>query len=536
MSAQSSRATTWLALALLTALVPLGVTVPRAYAEPLDPPAFTAVPAGIPNAETALATATATMSGHLASPDLTFALRDLSARLPEYTGADLRLAKALLARPNGGDESVEVTTGAAWNKPEASESPLCDAPIDPIVCVHWAASGKHAPPPVDGPDAGTVPDQVDATLAVLLNVWNTEITGYGYRQPLTDERASRDSGAGFDVYLSDIGGNGYYGYCATDDSRTFGNYAGYDRAAYCVLDNDYSPTEFPANSPAQNLKVTAAHEFFHAVQFAYDAFDDVWFMEGTAAWIEDEVYDRIDDNRQFLWDSQFQRPGRSLDTGFGGPEYGSWGFFRYLTEHFGSDVVRDAWVRADGAPGGPDDYSLNAIRDALALRGADLHDVYADYAASLINPSLYFDEGQYYPSPFVRQLRLGGVTDNTGWQRARVDHLATAFRSAVPKRTVPKHAQVRVRIDAPRRVTSPRSVVIVEYRNGTVRTQQITLSRTGAGTADVPFSHARVRRVVVALVNGSDRFVCFQGTTPYSCSGGEPLDDNSRFRVKISIR
>ena len=83
-------------------------------------------------------------------------------------------------------------------------------------------------------------------------------------------------------------------------------------------------------------------------------------MEGTAAWIEDEVYDRIDDNRQFLWNSQFQRPGRSLDTGSGGSEYGSWGFFRYLSEHFGSDVVHDAWAHADGAPGGPNDYSLAA--------------------------------------------------------------------------------------------------------------------------------------------------------------------------------
>ena len=54
-------------------------------------------------------------------------------------------------------------------------------------------------------------------------------------------------------------------------------------------------------SPRSNsLKVTAAHEFFHAIQFAYDVDEDLWFMEGSATWVEDEVYDSINDNYQFL--------------------------------------------------------------------------------------------------------------------------------------------------------------------------------------------------------------------------------------------
>ena len=64
-------------------------------------------------------------------------------------------------------------------------------------------------------------------------------------------------------------------------------------SAYCVVDNDYSPAEFPGvvnGLPA--LQVTAAHEFFHAVQFAYNAFQDSWLLESTAAWVEDEAFDR----------------------------------------------------------------------------------------------------------------------------------------------------------------------------------------------------------------------------------------------------
>ena len=46
--------------------------------------------------------------------------------------------------------------------------------------------------------------------------------------------------------------------------------------------------------------MTAAHEFFHAVQFAYNAFQDSWLLESTAAWVEDEAFDSVNDNYQYL--------------------------------------------------------------------------------------------------------------------------------------------------------------------------------------------------------------------------------------------
>ena len=56
-----------------------------------------------------------------------------------------------------------------------------------------------------------------------------------------------------------------------------------------VLDNDYKSRQFPTNTPVENMQVTAAHEYFHAVQFAYDITDDLWFLESTATWAEDEL-------------------------------------------------------------------------------------------------------------------------------------------------------------------------------------------------------------------------------------------------------
>ena len=75
------------------------------------------------------------------------------------------------------------------------------------------------------------------------------------------------------------------------------------------------------------LKVTAAHEFFHAVQFAYDIGEDGWFMESTATWMEEHVYDAINDNLQYLATSPLAQPLIPLDQTSGLRVYGAWIFW-----------------------------------------------------------------------------------------------------------------------------------------------------------------------------------------------------------------
>ena len=122
-------------------------------------------------------------------------------------------------------------------------------------------------------------------------------------------------------------GTGLYGYCAPEGSGS-----ARDRKAYCVLDDDY--TGFP-RTQLENVQVTAAHEYFHAVQYAYDATEASWFMEATATWAEDEVYDAVNDNVQYLRAGQLGRPDLPLDRSYtNGNHYGNWIFFRYLTEKY----------------------------------------------------------------------------------------------------------------------------------------------------------------------------------------------------------
>ena len=164
----------------------------------------------------------------------------------------------------------------------------------------------------------------------------------------------------------------------------------YDTWAYCAFDNDYA--EFPAHTPQENLEVTAAHELFHAVQFAYDYDEDAWFMEATATWAEDEVYNDVNDNLQYLAQSPLSQPRQSMDHFAGLRQYGDWIFFRYLTERFphasgGLPVlVRDLWERADGAAGGPDDYSMQAVEHELKARGTSVRKVFAAFADANRHP------------------------------------------------------------------------------------------------------------------------------------------------------
>jgi len=241
--------------------------------------------------------------GPIARPnprDATLILRDLVLRVGKLSGADRQRALAILARP------TDATPGDPdrYSTPEAT--PVCAT----HVCIHYVTSTSDAVDATDVRDgngvagANGIPDYVDDALRVFESeVWGEEVTTRGFRAPKSDASSANDgtspsdpTGAKFDVYLAEIGDESLYGYCTTDDPHWFpewdGHYTHFDASAYCVVDNDFDASEFPAHTPLENLEVTAAHELFHAVQFAYDYYEDAWFMEATATWAEDELMNR----------------------------------------------------------------------------------------------------------------------------------------------------------------------------------------------------------------------------------------------------
>jgi hypothetical protein len=195
------------------------------------------------------------------SGDATMILRDLAVRLDDLTPSDRRAAHAILGRPT----DVDDPQNDAWTVPEAALSPDCG----PDICIHWASgTGGDAPSSADTTPANGIPDYVDQALAIAENVWNREIDTMGYRAPLSDATSTDHGPDGrLDIYLNNLGPQGLYGYCTSDDPGL--DTGALTASAYCVVDNNYTERIFRNHTPLQNLEVTLAHEFFHAVQFSY---------------------------------------------------------------------------------------------------------------------------------------------------------------------------------------------------------------------------------------------------------------------------
>lgn len=428
--------------------------------------------------------------------------RELRLGLSDRDGAQRARTAAVLARP-GQDRQECFTT----------------------VCVHWYTAGA------DRATRAYV-DQVAATAEDVLATYAEA----GYRAPKPD--GSRGGNNKLDIYLEDLGTQGLYGYCDTDSAPT--GDGPWDVPAYCAFDNNY--IEFPSHTPVENLQVTAAHELFHAVQFAYDYLEDVWFMESTATWAEDEVFDDVDDNVQYLRSSPLQQPRVPLDADAGLRVYGGWIFFRWLTERFPDTegdlpvLVREMWERADGSGRGPDDYSIEAVKHVLAAHGTGLRTAWSQFAAANRRPAVTYDEGRANSYPAARASGTVGLSArhrSSGPLTRVLDHLsATTLRfDRAPGMAA---RQLRLTLDLPPASRGSGAVVTAYRRSGHTNATTLTpsLGRDGNLVARVEFGR-EVERIEVTLANAGVHYRgCWSGTS-YSCQG-RPADDNLRFRVRAS--
>jgi len=459
--------------------------------------------------------------GAVAAPDphdATLILRDLALRAGALAPRARTDAQRLLARPTDDGRNPYGTRYRTTNTGR-----VCGA----RVCLHWARDTTDAPVRRDA-DADGVPDWVQTTAAVFEHVWRVEVDEYGYRAPRSD-RLSRNNGgdARLDVYLADLGADRMYGYCTSDDPARRLRRA---VSAYCVVDDDFSRTQFRA-PPLNSLRVTAAHEFFHAVQFAYDVAEDTWLMEGTAAWMEDEVFDGINDNFRYLWRSALTHPQLRLDGGV----YQPWVFFRFMSEHLGAagrdapEVIRQVWGRADASRGARKEYSLQAVARVSAAHGVPFRELFTEFAWTTAFPARAYEEGRRYPrAPMARGFTLTASAPGTGDRVVTVNHLASRHIAVRPGRSLPARRRLRVVLDLPARARGVAATVTVVRRAGAVHASAVRLNRRGAGAVTVPFARGTVNRVLVTLTNASTRMRCHRATR-LSCAG-VPVDDYLRFR------
>ena len=452
----------------------------------------------------ALRHADAVLDGVGRGQDATLALRDLAQALPSLGPAEHRRATAMLARPTSPHDQF----GDSYRAPAKR---ACSRHI----CMHWVTRTSDAP---------RSRAWVRRTMDVMKQVWAREVGAMTYRRPLRDGQRGGDGR--LDVYLKDVGAQGLFGYCATERrSRT----SMWKASGYCVLDDDFARSQFHA-PPTVSLKATAAHEFFHEVQFAYDFNEDAWWMEATATWMEEQVFDGANDNRRYIPFGQIGEPNTPLDEfqGAGAAQYGNWPFFEYLSRHFGREIVRRAWQDAAAVGDARGLYSIQAIEAALPT-GTTLPDVFRDYAAANTVPPAFYPEGDHWqPAPPAQTQVVTRANPEKAGGFRRVDHLTSRDVRVVPGRGLADpDSQLEVTVDGPVRRTSPGASLVIEMANGDVTRSPVVLNGQGVGTLTVGFDNVNVQRATLVLANASTRFNCRKGT-PYSCRG-IAVDDDQAF-------
>jgi len=504
------------AAAVALTLAATGTATSPSYSEDdleIRSPASAAVGPAAPAPAQVLRQAEVALEGEVAGtrrPEATLALRDLFATLPRLSAADRAEARGILARPtnqSGPSGEIKYTTRSFKRCGQR-------------VCVHRVVRTRHK----------ATRAWARKSLRVLESVWRTEIGQLGYRRPVKDGR--RGGNGKLDVYLANVGARGLYGYCVPEFTKP-----GFPRLAsgYCVLDNDFARRQFGAE-PIDSLRVTAAHEFFHAVQFGYDYLEDPWMMEATATWIEERYADGVNDNRQYLPAGQLVRTHLALDRFESGSaiQYGNWVFFEYLSQRFGATIVRRIWEQSGHFRGGGETYSTEAVSRALAPE-APLKQVFAQFSAANITPARSYPEGRSWPEPrMVSQgsLGRGGVASG----ELKIDHLSTQNTRVTPKKGLDERRfRLQVRIDGPSEATSPMATVVWQQPSGQVERLPVRLNAEGVGSRVVPFNRLQTTTLWLVLSNASTRFDdCGGEDHTYSCSG-TPRDENLPFTVRLRV-
>ena len=206
--------------------------------------------------------------------------------------------------------------------------------------IHYDLDSVNAVSSADNDSSG-FPDFIEDLARYFDSSWAYEVDDLGWRRPPSDGIAGGDSL--YDVYPTSIGLT--YGYTIQDAP---GPEPWDDFSSYIYVNKSFvgfPPNDDPDGDKAGAMKVTAAHEFNHACQFATDALHlhatESWWQELSATWIEDIVYDPVNDNYNYL-DEFFPVPGVSLFDG-SDHKYGAFVFAKHMEEAFDTVVVRNAW-------------------------------------------------------------------------------------------------------------------------------------------------------------------------------------------------
>jgi hypothetical protein len=250
--------------------------------------------------------------------------------------------------------------------------------------VHYDTSGNNA-----------IAYDINLFLQALDSVYTFEINYLGYPTPPSDGMDGGDDK--YDIYIQNS--TNTYGYTTPEQ-----NVASSRWTSFINIDNDFGSGFYTHGIDA--ARVTAAHEFHHAIQFgnyapvnlpnAYRG-SDVWFYEITSTSFEEFVFDDVNDYYAYM-PHYFLNPSKSIvrfESGVDAYDLGIWNL--YLQKNFGFDILKNQWERI------PTTSAIKAVALSINSFNSTLKyelnnfGIWCYYTGSRAISGRYFDEASFYP-------------------------------------------------------------------------------------------------------------------------------------------
>jgi hypothetical protein len=275
--------------------------------------------------------------------------------------------------------------------------------------IHYDTVGINAPalvaPGTGGRRiSGTAERFIDSVGSYFDRVWKLEIDSLHYLAPPSD--GMQGGGPEIDIYVQELGTD-MFGQTSWSPSGDLVEDGPRQRfSTYIEIDNDFAGYRTPG---MDGLAVTAAHEFFHAIQVgSYGVWStvpnsDFYFYELSSVWMEHTAFGHVHDYYFYLPKYfQFYRDGQDrsfaftkFDGSYRGYERAIWAL--YLTKRFGNDVLKQVWAEMRQSTVLPSTSAVLQRLGTTTEQEFSLFSIWNYYTADRGDPVRYYDESRNYP-------------------------------------------------------------------------------------------------------------------------------------------
>jgi hypothetical protein len=261
--------------------------------------------------------------------------------------------------------------------------------------LHWDDTGSHTVPQEDLSGNG-YPDYIDSAAVILDHVWNIQVEQMGYLPPPGEDG---NPAIPYQIYFTN-----HFNYGVTwKGDLVEANLPDTSFTSYIEIDNDFSEDYFPTKG-LDGLKVTAAHEFHHAIQFGYNfRDDDVYFFEMTSTWMEEYLYPEIDDYLNYLdyffkvvSNTRFDFNSNTLYP------YANSIYLQMLEEQHDASIIRSVWEKIRT------EKSLSALISTLEENNSTWFESLGEYGLWLYYTGdraisgKYFTDALFFPEVSIK--------------------------------------------------------------------------------------------------------------------------------------